>query len=141
MNSSEINYRLRHVNQFGGVRPADKLPSKIKRRPRAYIVNTDKSHQPGRHWVAFYFPSRGPAEFFDSMGRPPDFYHKRFKNVLLNNYIYNDKRLQQYGTRTCGHFCLYYVILRCRGWSMRRIVNTFDFVNLNYNERIVNNIC
>ncbi len=109
-----------------------------------YIVNTDESHQPGRHWVAFYFPSRGPSEFFDSMGRAPDYYHKRFKNVLLNNggrYIYNDKSLQQYGTRTCGQFCLFYVIRRCGGWSMRRIVHTFDFVNLNNNERIVNRIC
>lgn len=32
------------------------------------ITNTDTSDGPGKHWVTFYFPKRGPYEFFDSLG-------------------------------------------------------------------------
>ena len=143
MNSLQLTYRMRLVKHFGGVVSADKLPYTIKRRPTAYIVNTDESKQPGRHWVVFYFPSRGPVEFFDSMGRPPDYYYRRFKRVLLNNgrhFMYNDKRLQQQGTVTCGQYCIFYIVHRSRGWSMKRIVHTFDFVNLDYNEQLLNRI-
>ena len=143
MNSAQLTYRMRRVKQFGGVVPADKLPRSIKWRPKVYIVNTDKSLQRGRHWVAFYFPLRGPAEFFDSMGHKPDYYYTQFKRVLLTNgqhYMYNEKRLQQYGTQICGQFCLFYAIHRCRGWSMKRIINQFKPLNLNYNERLLSHV-
>jgi hypothetical protein len=35
--------------------------------------------------VAFHFPKEGPAEFFDSFGRAPETYHRRFRNVLIAN--------------------------------------------------------
>lgn len=53
---------------FKGVIPANELPTRVKQRPSAYIVNTDDRGQPGTHWVAFYFPKTGPSEFFDPLG-------------------------------------------------------------------------
>jgi hypothetical protein len=49
-----------------------------------------------RNGVAFQFPKEGPAEFFDSFGRPPETYHRRFRNVLLANgpqYKFNHKQV------------------------------------------------
>ena len=64
---------------------SDELPALVKKRPRWYVVNTDRCGNPGLHWTVFYFPTRGPSEFFDSLGNPPEHYHRRFKNVLMTN--------------------------------------------------------
>ncbi len=127
--------------QLGVVCPADQLPPTVLRRPRLYIVNTDVSSSPGKHWVTFYFPKRGPAEFFDPIGHEPEYYHRRFRNVLLANgstYIYNGRRLQGVGSIVCGQFCLYYAYHRCNGSTMGTIVNQFSGTDLTYNnEKVV----
>lgn len=72
-----------------------------------------------------HFRKRGPTEFFDSLGRAPEHYNRRFKRVLVKNgprFIRNKSRVQPYGTLTCGHYCLKYLTYRCRGWTMNRII-------------------
>jgi hypothetical protein len=126
--------------QFGDVCPADRVPQKIRRRPIFYIVNTDVSGLPGTHWVAFYFPRRGWPEFFDSAGYPPEHHHCRFKHVLLANgshYLYSRRRVQDFRTLTCGQFCLYYALRRCRSMSMKTILRIFSTKNLRVNENKV----
>ena len=140
MHTVELKRLLRRVlgRHFGDVCPADLLPIVIKHKPKAYIVNTDESHKPGKHWVAFYFPKRGFPEFFDPEGRKPEFYHRRFKNVLIVNgskYKYNQTKLQ--GPKTCGEFCLYYIIHRYRGLSMKKILEKFHTKNFVDNDRKV----
>ena len=129
MNGSEITMIISRDGvtrkQFGGVLAADELPITIKYPPRFYVVNTDERHLPGSHWVAFYFPKKGPAEFFDSLGRAPEHYQQRFKNVLIRNgrsYIFNKIQVQSNNSDTCGKYCIYYLKLRGRGWNMRQIV-------------------
>ena len=57
---------------------ADQL--KIQR-GRFVISNTDTSQGPGQHWVTFYFPKRGPFEFFDSLGHRPEYYGVGFEKI------------------------------------------------------------
>ena len=75
------------------VTSADRLPSRTDfQRPAGLIVNTDPFTRPGEHWVCFYFPQTGPAEFFDSLGHTPEHYHPNFKNLLVASgptYLYN----------------------------------------------------
>jgi hypothetical protein len=126
--------------RFVDVCPADLLPSTIRLRPALYVVNTDASSRPGMHWVVFYFPRRGPVEFFDSGGHPPERYHHRFKHVLVANgprYIYSRHRVQDFSTMTCGQFCLYYALRRCRGMSMQAIMRRFSTKNVRVNENKV----
>jgi len=129
MNTSQLDHLLMSDPivrcQFGGVCAADELPLRVPYRPRIYVVNTDNRGQPGRHWVTFYFPKKGPTEFFDSLGHSPDYYRRRFKSVLLKNgpcYSYNKIRLQPIGDLTCGQYCVYYAVHRCRGWTINKIV-------------------
>jgi hypothetical protein len=127
MNTVQLRRALRRITNKGDVCPADLLPSVILRKPKFYIVNTDVSGRPGSHWVTFYFPRRGPPEFFDPAGRAPEHYHRRFRNVLMINgprYLYSGHRVQDYDSPTCGHFFLYYVFQRRRGFSMSNIVST-----------------
>ena len=116
--------------RFGGVLAANELPRIVGQRPRVYVVNTDVRGLPGTHWTIFYFPRRGPAEFFDSMGHSPDYYHRQFKRFLIKHgptYVYNRRRIQPYGTDTCGRYCIAFAKLRCRGWTMKRIVPYLKF--------------
>jgi hypothetical protein len=128
---------------YGDVCPADRLPSIVHPRPRLYIVNTDKSGRPGTHWVSFYFPPRGPVEFFDPAGHAPEYYHHRFKCVVLANgphYLYSTNRIQDFDTVTCGQYCLFYALRRCRGSSMRNIIRSFSTTDLSANEEKVSHL-
>lgn len=126
---------------YGRVCALNQLPFNIQRRPSVYIVNSQPSSKPGRHWFVLYFPRVGPSEFFDSLGRRPGYYSWRLERYLKNHggyFIYNAQRYQQVGTTTCGQFCLYFTYQRCLGRGMRDIIGDFDVNDLNYNEAIVN---
>ena len=96
MNNHQIELYLTHYNVK--VICADELPSFVKRKPAAFVVNTDPCSLKGTHWIVFYFPGNGaPCEFFDFLGHKPEFYHPRFKDVLTINacqYQYLIDRLQ-----------------------------------------------
>lgn len=110
-----------------GVFPADRIPKRHSTNPYGMIVNTDPHHLPGRHWVAFFI-NNDHLEAFDSYGHSPGLYSinlmqfmQRFRRVTINT-----KELQDSKTNVCGQFCLYYLMCRCRGYSMSDIVNTFS---------------
>jgi len=106
-------------NSIIGVYARDQIPSEINQRPVGFIFNTNSSDKSGKHWLAVYFQSRDKGEFFDSYGHPPEYFS------LDSNLNYNKKRLQSIHSNVCGHYCLYYLLQRCRGVSMDDIVNTF----------------
>ena len=125
---------------WSGAQPANFIVQFTFQGPKFIVLNTDESDGRGLHWVAVYVPHSGPLEFFDSLGRGPETYHGYFKDWLVSSgrsYVRNEWRYQDYGTGTCGEFCVYYGIKRLRGETMRQIVQTFDPRNLYYNELIV----
>jgi hypothetical protein len=135
MNTHELWDALRSApctkHHIGAVCAVDELISvkSITVLPRIFIVNTDTHDQPGKHWVCFYFPQDGPTEFFDSLGKHPQFYSKMFVNFIFRHsseFVYNLKPLQSDSSSTCGHFCLFYSALRCRGISTRNILSKFS---------------
>ena len=106
----------------------DQLPRSIQHYPMGYIVNTDESHLPGKHWIALWFESPTYGEFFDSFGNEPAFYHNDFKEILrlsVRNYIYNDVVLQSSDSNTCGMYAVLYIILKAKGYSLRNIQQLF----------------
>ena len=126
--------------QLGRVCALDQLPTVIRHKPKLYIVNSQPRHRPGRHWLALYFPKVGYAEFFDSLGHEPSYYHWRLERYLKrqgDTYKRNESRYQQVGTNTCGQFCLYYAYQRCSGRSMTDIELDFKKEDLDYNEELV----
>lgn len=110
-----------------GVYAADQAPEYI--RHGGFIINTDASSKPGKHWCACYFNGSGQAEFFDSYGKPPSYYNNAFASCLQNNSVvqlYNTKKLQSNYSNVCGQFCLYYLIHRTRGQKFKDIVDTLQ---------------
>lgn len=130
------NFQLRDLLQGYPVTicAADQL--RIER-DRFVISNTDTSNGTGKHWVTFYFPSKGPDEFFDSLGKTPKDYKVAFETLLQNQYIMNCNQLQQSTSDTCGLYCVYYVINRCNGKTMNEIVKPFNVNKPSYNDHYV----
>ena len=85
------------------------------RKGRFVISNTDTSQGPGKHWVAFYFPKRGPYEFFDSLGNRLEEYGVGFEKKLSKTYLKNFGQIQQSTSNVCGLYCAYYVMKRHQG--------------------------
>ena len=137
MRTEELEeYMLRdpYIRQyFGGVVALDQLPKVIKK-PSMFIVNTDPSSLPGRHWLVVFFTRIN--EHFDSAGFYPI---KPIEAELIAHgprFQYNNTRVQAFHSETCGLFCLFYCYFRSRGYSFSQIMNMFSN-NLIVNEHLV----
>lgn len=120
----------------------DELPKEPLNRQGtiAFIVNTDPSNEIGEHWVAVYGDKYSPRmEYFDSYGIPPfrDAF-ERFFNYQKRGWIRNQRALQGELSSTCGYYCLYYLLLRCRGHRMKDITLPFS-EDRNTNDDLVQN--
>ncbi len=146
MNTVEIDLALRSDectrDYFGGVWASDrlKLVSKQCAMPVCFVANTDPSNRPGQHWVAFYFPPSGPAEFFDSYGFEAErgSLNKFQTHFGHKSKIWNRTRMQGELSTACGQYCIYYLTLRCRGYAMDEIVRSFsgDRPDWNWNDSV-----
>jgi hypothetical protein len=121
MNTEQIETALAHCKPlFLGVFSSDNLPHK----PGLMVVNTDPAFMPGTHWIAIYNDGvRG--EYFDSLGMEPTPTFRQYLNTHCKHWTFNDKQLQSVTSRFCGHYCVLFCLLRCRGENMRRIVSCF----------------
>ena len=129
------------AKMFGGVKAADRLPSSHSISDKFYIVNNQNSNLSGEHWVVLGLGV--VPEFFDSLGRAPESYQKRFQYFLVNygpNYKYNQRRLQNWGSDVCGKYCLFFLYYRSRHISMKNIINLFSS-DLKSNDRLVSEFC
>ena len=121
--------------QFYGIYSLDLIPKKLPI-PSLVIVNLDYSTDKGSHWVVLHRVNNEVVEQFDSAGKQPkrDIVNNLFSNAL--SYKYNNKRVQNYQTDTCGLFCLYYSYHSSRGRTMQSILSDFS-VNLKSNEEMI----
>jgi len=119
MNTDEIERKL--SRRIDGVFSIDTLPDK----PRLLVCNTDPSDKPGQHWVCIHVED-GRGEYFDSFGRRPTTLFERYLNRHCCSWTFNDRQLQSVVSKFCGHYCIYYCMLRSRGVDMRKIVSSFS---------------
>ena len=128
MNSLQLLCALKSQKVNVKVISVDQLPYRVKTYPRGFIVNNETSKQKGKHWIALWIESPDYGEFFDSFGEKPIYYGKRFTDFLNRNvkrYISNTEQLQNDSSDTCGLFTLFYILLKTRGYSMKRIRKRF----------------
>jgi hypothetical protein len=128
MNNHQIERVLRDEllarDKFVGVFSADTIPE--KEYPGAYIVNTDTVAEPGEHWVAFYCEKQGQLEAFDSFGKNPGEYSIHIKEWMGQDYIIlSSAGLQSNDSTVCGNYCLYFLLLRCHGFSYEDVLSIF----------------
>ena len=113
-------------NYVIGTFPADRTPLQIPLKC-GLILNTDPSGLPGQHWLAFYYNEDKQLECFDSYGNHPDKYSVYIQSFLrrFSNIKMNTTRLQSANSQVCGQYCLFYLMCRCRGYSMSTFLNYF----------------
>ena len=130
MNNREItalltrDLRARRV--FRGVFPRDKLPEYVNG-ASAYIINTDHSRGPGKHWVCVWFDGQGGGEYFDSFGVPPTLEPilRFIKRNLTGRFSYNTRLFQNLLSSACGLYVMYYVLMKSRGARLSRVQQVF----------------
>lgn len=133
MNTSDINTQLNYLDCFIGTFSRDYIPRKVSKLPAALVVNTDPHYRPGQHWVAIYIDKNGNGDYFDSYGMPP--LYKEIKEFLednCNRWCYSTQMLQNIIAVTCGAYCVFYIKLRCLGYTH------CDFIKLFTNRTYIN---
>ena len=139
--SIELKHKLRHIKEFIGTFPRDKLPN-IKSYPVSLIVNTDTSNGQGEHiWVAIHINERKFGEYFDSYGLKPlssditDF----MDNFCVNGWTYNTEMIKGLTSINCGQFCVIFIYLKSERVPMFDIIKLFSN-NHDVNDNIVKNL-
>ena len=136
MNMLQIERLLQNEKIFKKVCAFDQLEKPVF--PSAYVINSDPSNEPGKHWIAVYFDKRGLGEYFDSYGLAPAFVglESYMDTYFLADWIYNRKTLQALFSNVCGHYCVYYILFRCRRVPLHAIVSDFTS-NLTENDHSI----
>ncbi len=112
---------------FVGVCLRDRLPRNAKEYPYAYVCNTDPHTENGKHWIAIYVDKNGHGAYFNSYGLPPR--HENFVNFLkkqCTSWIFIDKQLQELLSHACVHYCVFYLLHRCRGLCLKQLYICLD---------------
>ena len=127
MNEIEIeNYLVsdKYISKFHiDVISYDEIPQYVKK-PSLYVINTDHSSGPGKHWVCI-FVDELKMEYFDSLGDEPVELHD-FLSSQKKPYIYNVRRIQSLTSNVCGAYCILYCYFRSRGYDLEYFMNMFS---------------
>ena len=113
---------------FQGVFASDQLPKSPSKRSSAYIVNTDPHDKPGRHWIALW-TDQGICEIMDSYAMPISYYQAKPLERWINQWKYNvtnGQALQALTSKACGHYCLFYLKFKAKGYSMQDFLSYFS---------------
>ena len=122
-----------------GVFAADQLPNDLVF-PCGFIANTDNHFMEGRHWCTFYFPNSTTIEYFDSYGKPIDYFNTYFLKYAsyFSTVITNSRQLQSNYSDVCGMYCLFFLLQQTNGVSFYDIVHSF-FNDYDCNDLLVYN--
>ena len=118
---------------FGGVFSRDNLPKECGG-DKFYIINLNKKHQRGSHWVAVISFDR--CYYFDSFGiyPPPEietFMKTRGKDIIISTY-----RIQALNSIMCGYFCLYIIDEMCKDRKFYEVLLDFDPNDFQQNDNL-----
>ena len=125
MDSAQIDRVLRrNCPIYRGVFAADELPEiTFDRRPIVIVANTDPKNLPGTHWVCLYFDANDVGEYFDSFGSRPSRDFESYMNCYCEYWTRNERQLQSIISKYCGAYCVWFCIMKSRGFAMHEIVN------------------
>ena len=130
LNCFQINDILRSDQftrlYYGGYFPVNGLPKGRVPWPSAFVSSTRPFPSINdNHAVVLYITPDGEGEYFNSLGSPPE--HPQMVDFIRRNTvrtIFNDTQIQ--GVKpVCGHYAIYFLLQRCRGFHPNYIVRNF----------------
>ena len=121
---------------FLGVFARNELPQNFSY-PACFVLNTEDRTKSGEHWLAIHYNENGYCNFFDSYGLPPAYYKlETYLKKTSSRWTWNMKRVQGL-SQYCGFYCVFYLLLKCRGRS-DEFFEKFNS-NLNQNDTFISN--
>ena len=141
MRGKDIKQKIKQFpilkSHFEGVFAIDTIPH-FKKTSFA-IINTDLSGSKGVHWVAIYLSPHNSLEVFDSAAEHFEAISEALKKVGNYNIIHNTAPYQKFGTKSCGLFCIYFILNRILNLEtdFYDILNNIFSSNLDINEDII----
>lgn len=87
-----------------------------------YILNTDRKHLGGTHWVSI-FNREGERMFFDSYGKMPSTYDPLWRP--FDHFTKNNQDYQSETTDVCGDWCLYFGRKMSMGHDFKNLFKCF----------------
>jgi len=137
--NTEIEHIMKDYPDFVGVISSDEIPSlvgKVKPNKKiSFIMNLDKSNQPGSHWVSVLIDpvNSQSVEYYDSYGMPPPNNFSKDIKLLVDKmkpdvylkYKINKVKHQHDSSSTCGWHSMRWLLNRyagipfkdCTGWN------------------------
>jgi hypothetical protein len=128
--NTEIDDMMKSTKSFKGSIPADMIHTLPSNKVMNFIINKDKSGQPGSHWCCVYIDTIYDKEicYYDPLGNPPS---KEVENDLKElvkrinprhklKYKVNTMRNQKNNTDTCGFMCMRFLKDMIRGDSFKK---------------------
>lgn len=91
------------------------------------IINYDTCDEPGSHWVAVFINKNKKIEYFDSYGMLPIYSSvtEKLSDLSHNKGLAFNKIRFQGNSTVCGQYCLVYLLLKARGYSLKQVQNIF----------------
>jgi hypothetical protein len=79
------------------------------------------------HWLAIYYDTNGIATFFDSFGLDPYYYKfDKFLKSTSKEWICNTTKLQSISSMTCDYYCIYFILLKSRNFTLPKLLELFN---------------
>lgn len=126
---SEIDELMKSTPSYSGTIAADEMDSLPVKDKMCFVMNTDNSNEPGRHWVAVYIDKNKDKEvnYYDPFGDPPtnqtlkglkQIVDKMDPDTLLKFKI-NSVKNQDVNSDTCGWHSMNFLKERSNGSSFK----------------------
>ena len=138
----EIQECYQNEPRFNGGFSRDNLPNSIEN--VAYVINLDKYHDIGTHWVALYVNNK-TITYFDSFGveHIPKEIIKFIGNEQSSSAKARNKKIitniyrQAYDSIMCGYFCIGFISFMFIGNSLADYTNLFPPNGFKKNDDII----
>ena len=132
-----IHYLLQNVEDFLGCFYIDVLPSFPKKFPQSFIMNTEESSKPGKHWVAVVL-LEDECLYFDSFGL--GVVESELRKYLFSRYklvSYSRTCIQDLESTKCGAFCVDFILNVKNRTEYTNFINGFSSLHLKHNDDIL----
>ena len=73
-----------------------------------------------------FFHEDGHGEFFDSFGLAPKRIFERYMNKYFISWTFNKKQMQSLVSRFCGHYCIWYCMMKFRKFTLNELVRVMS---------------
>ena len=130
----EIQEYYQNEPRFNGVFSRDNLPNTAKN--GAYVINLDKYHDIGTHWVALYVNNK-IVTYLILLELIEHIPKKIMKFFVCKKIITNIYRIQAYDSIMCGYFCIGFINFMFNGKSLTDYTNLFSPNDFNKNDDII----